>query len=251
MNGECLNCGLPISGRGKYCSKRCGNRYTERQRTKTCTEPGCDKPYRAKGYCGSHYNQQFRTADDRLQAVPCTVCGTACMKDKRDYAKRQPVCSDMCRTFLRHGHWPFRLLSQKPKPPRPKVVKPPPFDHAPRQCEWCGATYVPRKRTSRFCSRNCTWSEKAKGRRAKVRGAHVAPVNRIAIFERDRWRCKLCGKPVARTRQAPHPKAPVLDHILPLAQGGTHEPANVQLAHFICNSIKGDRNANDQLMLIG
>jgi 5-methylcytosine-specific restriction endonuclease McrA len=35
--------------------------------------------------------------------------------------------------------------------------------------------------------------------------------------------------------------APTIDHVLALAAGGTHEMANVQAAHFICNSLKGDR----------
>ena len=41
------------------------------------------------------------------------------------------------------------------------------------------------------------------------------------------------------------------DHILPLAAGGVHENANVQLAHFICNSRKRELPANDQLRLVG
>jgi 5-methylcytosine-specific restriction endonuclease McrA len=57
---------------------------------------------------------------------------------------------------------------------------------------------------------------------------------------------------VKRDKVVPHPKAPVLDHILPLAQGGTHEPTNVQCAHFMCNSIKRDTvPAVMQLMLFG
>lgn len=35
--------------------------------------------------------------------------------------------------------------------------------------------------------------------------------------------------------------APTLDHIIPLAAGGTHEPSNCQCAHFSCNSAKGAR----------
>jgi len=38
--------------------------------------------------------------------------------------------------------------------------------------------------------------------------------------------------------KAPHPLSMSIDHIIPLSRGGTHEPDNVQLAHFICNSIK-------------
>lgn len=74
---------------------------------------------------------------------------------------------------------------------------------------------------------------------------------RSRIFERDGWRCQLCRLKVDRRRVVPHPKAPTLDHIIPLAKGGTHEPANVQLACFRCNCLKGDRAASDQLRLIG
>jgi 5-methylcytosine-specific restriction endonuclease McrA len=41
--------------------------------------------------------------------------------------------------------------------------------------------------------------------------------------------------------KVPDRLAPTIDHIVPLARGGTHEPSNVQSAHFICNALKGDR----------
>lgn len=88
-------------------------------------------------------------------------------------------------------------------------------------------------------------------RRARKRDAFVENVYRRQIFDRDKWRCQLCGKATKRDAKVPHPKAPVLDHIVPLAVGGTHEPANVQCAHFLCNSIKSHGAANDQLRLIG
>ena len=84
------------------------------------------------------------------------------------------------------------------------------------------------------------------------RGAYVEDVWRSKVFERDRYRCQLCGKAVKRDAEVPHPKAPVLDHIIPLAEGGTHEYRNVQTAHFMCNSIKSDGvfGAAEQLRLI-
>jgi len=79
----------------------------------------------------------------------------------------------------------------------------------------------------------------------------VAIVRRYQIHERDRWRCHLCGKKVNREVVAPHPKAPTIDHVIPLAKGGTHEPANCRTAHFLCNSTKGSGGSGEQLMLIG
>jgi 5-methylcytosine-specific restriction endonuclease McrA len=53
------------------------------------------------------------------------------------------------------------------------------------------------------------------------------------------------------TLVVPHLKVPTIDHIVPLADGGDDVKVNVQLAHFICNSIKGDRGGGEQLLLVG
>jgi len=53
------------------------------------------------------------------------------------------------------------------------------------------------------------------------------------------------------TKVVPHPKAPTIDHIVPLAQGGDDTRDNVQLAHFECNWRKRDAGESEQLRLIG
>lgn len=75
-------------------------------------------------------------------------------------------------------------------------------------------------------------------RRARKRDAFVEIVRRAEIFARDLWRCMLCGEPLAMAEQVPHPLAPTIDHVIPLARGGAHAPWNVQAAHFLCNSRK-------------
>jgi 5-methylcytosine-specific restriction endonuclease McrA len=77
-------------------------------------------------------------------------------------------------------------------------------------------------------------AEIANRRRARLLGQFVAPVNTSAIRDRDNGLCGICGEPVTLAEQS-------LDHIIPIARGGTHEPANVQLAHRVCNSRKGAR----------
>ena len=90
--------------------------------------------------------------------------------------------------------------------------------------------------------------------RSRRGGAHGPPgVERfqsLEIFMRDGWRCQICGGKIRQYKKTPHPHSPTIDHIIPLAAGGTHERKNVQAAHFICNSEKGTRG-NDQLLLIG
>lgn len=46
------------------------------------------------------------------------------------------------------------------------------------------------------------------------------------------------------------PLSPVIDHVIPLACGGSDLRVNVQLAHFFCNGSKG-ATGGEQLALIG
>lgn len=54
--------------------------------------------------------------------------------------------------------------------------------------------------------------------------------------------CCICGQPVDKTLKKPDPMSPSVDHIDPLSRGGAeHDPANLRLAHYGCNSRKGNR----------
>ena len=72
-----------------------------------------------------------------------------------------------------------------------------------------------------------------RNRRARIRGAFVEKVEIAKVRERDAGRCGICGEPVARDEES-------LDHVVPLARGGEHSYANVQLAHLSCNKRKND-----------
>ena len=74
-------------------------------------------------------------------------------------------------------------------------------------------------------------------------GAH-----RLA-FERNKKKilatqtvCGICGKPVDKSLQFPHPLSPCIDHIVPVAKGGhPSDIENLQLAHWTCNRQKSDK----------
>jgi 5-methylcytosine-specific restriction endonuclease McrA len=85
-------------------------------------------------------------------------------------------------------------------------------------------------------------------------GAGYKTLSYYSVAERDRWTCQLCGAPVDRTLGHPHPYSASLDHIVPLSFGGQHSEDNAQLAHFLCNSRKGNGSsavrAGGQLTLV-
>lgn len=91
-------------------------------------------------------------------------------------------------------------------------------------------------------------------RRAREREAFVEDVDPIYIFERDCYRCQLCGRKTLKSKRVPHPRAPTVDHIIPLSHGidagGIHAPINCMCACYKCNYEKGDRPQGEQLLLI-
>lgn len=128
-------------------------------------------------------------------------------------------------------------------------------------CLACGAEYKPITRggaPSDYCTTQCRDRvatkrkriEKSK-RRALIASVRVESVDPYKVFERDRWRCQMCGirTPVAK-RGTHDDDAPELDHIIPLARGGEHSYLNTQCACRGCNGTKSDR-AMGQLLLLG
>lgn len=126
--------------------------------------------------------------------------------------------------------------------------------HAQRSghCKECGETFhytphlghtilnVVRSYCSRQCQKRSSDRVKARARRAKVKGALVSSVNYNKVFERDAWRCGLCGRKTNKNKRGTqHSLAPVVDHIIPLSKGGEHTYRNVQCACHECNSVKG------------
>lgn len=99
-------------------------------------------------------------------------------------------------------------------------------------CLTCGREFKAGKLRS-FCSRECYRN-----------GVGTAPDHdwyisrgwRLFIYDRDGWRCQLCGEPVDMVADTTHPSAPTLDHIVPRSRGGSDDPDNLRLTHRGCNA---------------
>lgn len=171
-----------------------------------------------------------RAAQCQIQAT-CVVCGTEFSYLKAGPGRLRRFCGPACKV----------ARAQK------RVAE--------AACLTCGRPYRPRYRSAGFCSLDCRqyperrkWPTMFAGRRAAHdrRRARLASVEfeaftRAEIYERDGWRCGICGEVVEAARKLPDPMSPSLDHIIPVAKGGGHTRDNVQLAHWICNTRKGVR----------
>ena len=88
-------------------------------------------------------------------------------------------------------------------------------------------------------------------RRAQIAGVKYENFNPIKIFERDDYRCQLCGKKTRPDYNCFHSLYPNLDHIVPLNKGGAHTKKNTQCLCRLCNMVKHDTGKGDQLRLFG
>lgn len=105
-----------------------------------------------------------------------------------------------------------------------------------------------------YCAECSLERQRARYRRKNAVRRGAAGVGQMltidALGDRDRWRCHLCRRKVDRTLTSPHPMSPTFDHLVPISDGGTDDPANLRLAHRRCNSSRG-AGGTVQLMLVG
>jgi len=247
----CAQCGMafePRTSRTVICSERC-----RRQRYRDPVKHRANNRASAK--------KRSTEAGPR----PCEGCGTTFVPTAKASARFcTAACAGIQQSKWNRIHWPasriwiascscglarvFRTQKRTWTCGSCAEVGPPP-----RRCTECGTTYRSPQPAQRYCSPQCSrrrHGHDAKARRRAQSRSGGEPAARMRIYERDGWRCQICGRKVKRNATVPDPRAPTLDHIIPLAAGGTHEPANVQCACFICNARKGDRGT-DQLLLFG
>jgi hypothetical protein len=120
-------------------------------------------------------------------------------------------------------------------------------------CPHCNLVFMQKQHGQKFCSVSCQkkveWSNRNHRRRLITDGGEL--FSALEIFRRDRWKCQLCGIRVLKSKRGtPDPRAPELDHIIPLSRGGEHSRLNTQCACRKCNMAKGDQPLG-QLRLFG
>lgn len=86
-----------------------------------------------------------------------------------------------------------------------------------------------------------SWNDDAKSRARSFGCTVIEDVDRIAVMERDGWRCYQCGKDTSLVTNPFSPDAATVDHVIPLSHGGEHSMRNVRCCCLACNASKADR----------
>lgn len=253
----------------------------------TCTMPECGREHVAKGMCKMHYYRVNRKPEP-IRYIPrtCTDCGVDYQGSRGALTTTCPPCAKVNAIAKRMVTLAAKRAEReasavpKPKPTHKKSctrcgVEYEAQNMGSKYCsEFCSKEYAAervgsRNRGCRDCGVSlgyyslvslCDPCRKTRNRqaqkvgrhrrRARIYGAVHESIKPIEIYERDGWKCGLCGHRINRERAYPHPRSATLDHIVPLAHGGTHTRVNVQLACWSCNHKKGAK-MNGQPLLFG
>lgn len=233
-----------------------------------CSVASCDGQHKAKGFCLKHY-RQYRRGGIKAEITACVHCG----------AKFQPfnVQSMYCSKACKIDAWKVRTLGTRPAVKRSKIAATKKRNALEREicrrvkaevdalhriarhverprvfifnCIHCGTPMIVRRNAGlhKQCCDDCIRVQMkigrriAKGiRRAKTRGVRADSIDPIKVFERDKWKCHMCGAKTLRSLRGTYEdRSPELDHIVPLARGGTHTWGNVACSCRKCNGTKG------------
>lgn len=259
---NCVVCGEVFISRrpgGKTCSSEC-RKLWQNQRSRETRENGTPTPCR---FCGKVFkahpqkgkeccSAKCRIAISAVRTVAknlksCDLCASALTAT--EYRRNSGMCS-LCKTAINEYRQHKDVIKQVIKQIESQVC----------YCCDCGGRFTHIKNKSRVRCGGCTTKrareisrashkETKHRRRARKKGATVERFTSLELFNRDGWKCQLCGCRVRKYKTMNHPREATIDHIIPLSRGGKHALVNCQTACRQCNTIKGAKTKG-QLRLI-
>lgn len=207
-----------------------------------CKECGGPVPQLGRGrprqFCSEKCKARFFNRRSRRSRLPlvqarratCARCGGEFTARSRD----RIYCGDTCKVAAyreRRAQGVRRVGSHE-------VV-----------CDECGTPFTSVRPEARWCSKECANRHWGRMRSRQRRLPTTAAYSDREIFERDGWRCHLCGKRIFKSKRWPDQACGTIDHIVPLSEGGRDEPSNVAAAHWRCNREKRAQALGEQLRL--
>lgn len=217
---------------------------------RTCSEPDCSQPHRARGLCSTHYNRLQSNRHVKI-TVPCDYCGEPCEKEPaRSRSYRGRFCSDICRDLwrietginpappmcvgIRRGGRVTGLRTKIPSThPARWFGACSPVEY--RHCAWCDTVFATRPDSTRaYCRPRCVKRARAMRRRSREHAQSFGGwtwTEFMHVARRFGYCCAYCGE---------RPDTLDPDHVVPIHRGGPNTVANLLPACRACNSDKRD-----------
>lgn len=227
IEGKCEYCGKFFRrnrGRsrdaGRFCSRQCSRKFQRRENDK-----------------------KRKIIQLKFLYLTCEFCGQKFLS-----IRKSKFCSEKCRAkaTLEHGRRYWQQYARK-QYARKQYADKKAF------CKYCGKEFqLEYKKSKRYCSDECRRKQQRfntrRNSKKRLRNKIIdSDITLAKLIERDNHICALCGGKVDLNDYSLDDNAnfivgnnyPSIDHIIPLSLGGLHSWDNIQLAHFICNRLKG------------
>lgn len=210
-----------------YCSRKCNHAaFVARHPDKVAAQRDRER-------------EKARAARELLTPVvlnECSTCGRSFY-----WRKKKARCSRECELRAKTEYYRSRFLSEKVREER--------------VCACCGRKFVSNTAAQIHCSCKCSARKHKTPRDARKRaakyGVEYQPVTPAKVFDRDGWKCQICGKQTPQSRRGTrYANAPELDHRIPISKGGPHNYSNTQCACRACNSAKSNLSSVGQMPLL-
>lgn len=256
--GYCLTCGK--ESKKPFCNRECYLKYVA-PAEHTCRN--CGETYKPKSperntYCSRdcYFIAIVKAKAERpkgkksIKIKQCKICGVLFRQNRGEL-----YCSGECRRrrerdryYADHDHYLKSAKERYINVERDRRLGARVYES--KKCKWCGQSFVSEYGDGRraYCSATCqarserwskhlsNWPGDYKRIKAERDGDRF---KKTEIYDRDGWVCGICHRKVSPKNKYPHPLSASIDHILPIASGGTHTKDNVQLAHLSCNVLLG------------
>lgn len=230
-----------------FCSHACANAGAVRHPVRPCR------------ICGTSFKPKFSGA--KLRECCSRACGSRLASLTK--SRWEPIVvrvhfahCDCCTRLFRSAQSRARYCSSACRQTASDTLRT-------RTCTVCEKKFIPQQSGSyKTCSPAClselhkrrkaawkktdSYRRMKRNRRAATRASRrlikSSRVDVLTVFARDGWCCQLCGTPTPQALRGTYqPNAPELDHKIPLARGGTHDPSNVRCLCRQCNTRKGSK----------
>jgi len=263
----CVQCGKGFKAldlKRKCCGQECGGKWSKARQTEWRMKRAAERNARTCQCCGVTFRRPRSSDPGKFCSRACAVKGNRKSTDPKDAKKAWKRRDRVRRRAAKGLDRPMpcarcaRLFERRSERQRfcSLACAQPSQMHGPRRCKACEVEFTPAHGGAEYCSLSCArrTMRLRYGRRHKERaqyhGVPYEPVNRLKVFERDGWKCQVCGRATPRKGQGTfRDNAPELDHRIPMAMGGAHSYENCQLACRRCNATKGGTKVVGQMPL--
>ena len=269
---ECLTCGKEFKTNEKdqkYCGTGCQPRvFSETERSYELLQKRI-LSQREEGFLifqdnfTAKFNGRFQYVSGYMNCastvnVKCLACGNEMTVNAQVARNKRDINCKACREIeAAKREQQKRAATEKKRAEREEKERHAAEKKAKRDkllnkiCPVCQQGFLAGKTNQKFCSDVC--ANKESNRRQEIRRRHKLRENGkidysitlSVIVKKHKRVCALCGKKVDMSVHSNHDNYPSIDHIIPVAKGGTHTWDNVQLAHRTCNTIKRDSLPED------